>query len=374
MIYKKATAVPVPTSLISKSAKLVAYLLMLAVGFYFAGCTSPTDNETNPPAAPANLTTSAISSTTVELTWEDNSYDEEGFGIERKTGEEWEVAGTVGVDTETFTDTTLSPETSYTYRVSAFNSDGVSAYSNESTVITPAANQGFDWGFVSIPAGSFEMGSPDDEEGRRGDEGPVHTVTFATGFKMLATEITQGMWKQVMGEDNNPSFWRGDNLPVEQVDWDETQEFLAELNLLDPGKDYRLPSEAEWEYACRAGTTTRFYWGDDPDYSLEGDYAWFFGNFDEETHLVGTKLPNAWGLYDMCGNVWEWCEDDTHGDYTGAPTDGSAWIDDPRAEERTWRGGSIRSWSENCRSASRGGFGPGLGSGWRGFRIVCNDD
>ena len=151
---------------------------------------------------------------------------------------------------------------------------------------------------------------------------------------------------------------------------DDAQTFLAALNQQDPGKDYRLPSEAEWEYACRAGTTSRFYWGDDSAYSQIGTYAWYFGNFDEHTHPVGTKAPNAWGLYDMIGNVWEWCEDDSHADYTGAPTDGSAWIDSPRGAERTWRGGSIRSYEVVCRSAKRGGFGAGVGTGWRGFRIV----
>ena len=191
---------------------------------------------------------------------------------------------------------------------------------------------------------------------------------------MLSTEITQLQWKTVMGADYNPSFWKGDSLPVEQiVSWDSCQSFLAKLNQLDPGKNYRLPSEAEWEYACRAGTTTRFYWGDDPDYLRVESYAWYFGNFNESTHPVATKIPNAWGLYDMCGNVWEWCEDDSHDNYNGAPTDGSAWVDSPRGAERTWRGGSIRSYGAMCRSARRGGVGAGVGTGWRGFRIVRDD-
>ena len=373
----RATQPPVEQTFLSvhlplKSAKLIP-IVLLAVALYTGGCSNPTKTDTNPPATPTNLTATAKSSVTIELTWQNQSSDEQGFNIERSTGEQWAVAGQVGVDIETFLDTGLSPETSYIYRVNAYNGDGVSSYSNESTATTLPAGPASDWEFASIPAGSFDMGSPDDEVGRYGDEDPVHRVTFANGFKMLATEVTQRKWKEIMGADNNPSFSRGDSLPVEQVGWDDTQRFLTILNQQDPGEDYRLPSEAEWEYACRAGTTTRFYWGDDPDYSQIGTYAWFFGNFTNRTSPVGTKTPNAWGLYDMIGNVWEWCDDDAHADYTGAPTDGSSWAETPHDTTHTWRGGSIRSYDIVCRSANRGGYGAGVGTGWRGFRVVRRD-
>jgi len=355
-----------------ESAKLTL-IALLAVALYTGGCSNPSEDDTNPPAAPTNLIATAKSSTTVELTWQNQSSDEQGFNIERSTGNQWAAAGQVGTDIETFLDAGLSPETSYIYRVNAFNGDGVSPYSNESAATTLPAGPASDWEFVSIPAGSFDMGSPDDEVGRYGDEDPVHRVTFANGFKMLSTEVTQRKWKEIMGAGNNPSFSRGDSLPVEQVGWDDAQRFLTILNQQDPGKDYRLPSEAEWEYACRAGTTSRFYWGYDSSYSQIGTYAWFFGNFTNRTYPVGTKTPNAWGLYDMIGNVWEWCDDDAHADYTGAPTDGSSWAETPHDTSHTWRGGSIRSYDIVCRSAKRGGYGAGVGTGWRGFRVVYRD-
>ena len=137
------------------------------------------------------------------------------------------------------------------------------------------------------------------------------------------------------------------------------------------GKTYRLPTEAEWEYACRAGTTTRYYFGDDA--SQLGDYAWYSANSQSKTHPVGQKKPNAWGLYDMSGNVWEWCEDDWHDNYIGAPTDGSAWLinNDNRSHLKCLRGGS---WFESpnlCRSAYRSGNLPDGVYNFNGFRVAC---
>ena len=214
--------------------------------------------------------------------------------------------------------------------------------------------------FVTIPSGSFMMGSNDG----RGDEKPMHNV-YIKSFRMMTTEVTQAQWTAVMG--NNPSNWKGDDLPVEQVSWNDCQEFIRKLNQLDPGKGYRLSTEAEWEYACRAGTTTKYYTGNsDSDLGRAG---WYSSNSGSKTHPVGQKEPNAWGLYDMHGNVWEWCADWYHGNYNGAPQDGSARLS-PSGNSRVLRGGSWRSGPSFCRSASRNWFDPDIRDYYLGFRLA----
>ncbi|QDV91080.1 Serine/threonine-protein kinase pkn1 [Phycisphaerae bacterium RAS2] len=189
---------------------------------------------------------------------------------------------------------------------------------------------------VLIPAGEFMMGSPDDEEDRDSDEGPQHRVRISKPFYMGKYEVTQAQWQAIMG--SNPSRFKGDGtLPVDSVSWEDCQAFCKKLSSRS-GKEVRLPSEAEWEYACRAGTTTRFCFGDS-DSSL-GSYAWYDENSDNKTHSVGGKRANAWGLHDMHGNVWEWCEDTHHDNYTGAPTDGRAWTTGGKQTSRVLRGGS----------------------------------
>ncbi|WP_256868485.1 formylglycine-generating enzyme family protein, partial [Candidatus Entotheonella palauensis] len=158
-----------------------------------------------------------------------------------------------------------------------------------------------------IPAGRFMMGSPDDEEGRFGDEGPQHEVELSRGFWLFDTPCTQALWQAVM--DDNPSAFKGEHRPVEQVSWEDCQIFLEEVNRRLPGLELGLPTEAQWEYACRAGTTTARYHGD------VDAIAWYGDNSGDETHDVGLKRPNAWGLYDMLGNVYEWCHDGDY-DYT----------------------------------------------------------
>lgn len=186
---------------------------------------------------------------------------------------------------------------------------------------------------VWIPAGSFMMGSEDNEYGWVQYTTPVHEVTLS-GFYIGAYEVTQTQYLAVMG--TNPSYFQGtsypdsENNPMEQVSWYEAKEFCEKLSE-QTGWTFTLPSDAQWEYACRAGTTTLYSFGDD-DEDL-GDYAWWGGNSNGTggpfgTHPVGTKLPNPWGLYDMHGNVWEWCLDSWHSNYTGAPTDGRAWEPD----------------------------------------------
>jgi uncharacterized repeat protein (TIGR01451 family) len=219
--------------------------------------------------------------------------------------------------------------------------------------------------FVLIPAGEFEMGSPSDEEGRGSDEGPVHHVNIGKAFYMGRYEVTQKQWRAIMGD--NPSYFKGDDdLPVEEVSWDDVQEFIKKLNEKEGTNKYRLPSEAEWEYACRAGTSTRYSFGDS-ELRL-GDYAWYSDNSDMKTHPVGQKNPNSWGLYDMHGNVWEWVQDSWHDSYDGAPADGSAWEGD--GADRVGRGGGCDTRAGRCRSAIRVHLTPRLCDSHLGFRIL----
>ena len=215
---------------------------------------------------------------------------------------------------------------------------------------------------VSIPGGTFMMGSTEDPI-----EMPVHTVTLQ-GFQIGAYEVTQAQYEAIMG--SNPSYFQGfgtENNPVEQVSWYEAREFCTLLSA-QTGRTFTLPSEAQWEYACRAGSTTRYSFGDDD--GLLYNYAWWNANSNGTTPPVGTKLPNAWGLYDMHGNVYEWCLDSWHDSYTGAPTDGSAW-EPETGSLRMVRGGSwvIGVWFG--RSASRDcSHEPSWWDDRTGFRVV----
>ncbi|AKB25921.1 hypothetical protein MSMTP_2452 [Methanosarcina sp. MTP4] len=219
--------------------------------------------------------------------------------------------------------------------------------------------------FVLIPEGEFRMGSPSDEEGRYNGEDPVHKVTIEESYYLGKYEVTQEQWGEVMG--SNPSYFEGDDLPVEQVSWNDVQEFIEKLNEKEGTNKYRLPSEAEWEYACRAGTTTRYYFGDGD--SKLGDYAWYTENSGSKTHSVGQKKPNPWGLYDMHGNVWEWCQDTYCSDYSVALSDGSA-CESRNPFARIRRGGSGANCARNCRSATRSYNGAGSRSSFLGFRVL----
>jgi formylglycine-generating enzyme required for sulfatase activity len=202
--------------------------------------------------------------------------------------------------------------------------------------------------FVEIPEGEFDMGSPSSEKYRKFNEGPVHHVNISYNFYMGKYEVTQKQWRDVMG--NDPSFFKGDDLPVEQVSWNDVHIFIKKLNEIEGTDKYRLPSEAEWEYAARAGTTTMYSYGNNE--SELGDYAWYIGNSNGTTHAVGQKKPNPWGLYDMHGNVWDWVQDSWHDSYDGAPSNGSAWvsIDTPFKVDR---GGVFRQGIDKSRSAMR---------------------
>ena len=245
--------------------------------------------------------------------------------------------------------------------------------------------------FMLIPAGSFDMGAEYDPIWSGSNERPVHPVTIGYDFYMCRTEITQAQWLAVMqswpSDKYNPNTYSqyglGDNYPAYFISWNHCQNFITALNQLGQGT-FRLPSEAEWEYACRAGTTTRFYFGDSDDCWIEcddcaagvmpgkrSDYMWFCGSIGPEgTIPVGQFIPNGFGLYDMHGNAWEWCEDDWHNNYTNAPEDGSPWVESPRAYNRVMRGGSRNEYAKYCRSASRGAVSGDSGSNSIGFRLM----
>ncbi|TVR07156.1 MAG: formylglycine-generating enzyme family protein [Phormidium sp. GEM2.Bin31] len=255
---------------------------------------------------------------------------------------------------------------------------------------------------VNIPAGSFQMGSPSSESSRSSNESPQHSISVPEFF-LGRTPVTQAQWRAVAqlpqihrSLESDPSRFNGDELPVENVTWYDCIEFCARLSQAT-GKNYRLPSEAEWEYACRAGTTTPFHFGE----TISPEVANYDGNstygqgktgvYREKTTPVGSfKAANAWGLYDMHGNLYEWCLDDWHGSYEGTPDDGRPWFEDDNYSdfEEDWqhwlytilqhsnnkllRGGC---WYHNpgyCRSANRSNGNPDRCYSGRGFRVALS--
>ena len=212
-----------------------------------------------------------------------------------------------------------------------------------------------DMDFCRIPAGTFFMG----------EQETLHQVTLTKDFYLARHPITQALWQTIMG--NNPSHFKGENHPVDQVSWEDVQEFIANLNERTGENLYRLPTEAEWEYACRSGSSGTYSFGDDE--KLLGEHAWFNNNSEQKTHPVGGKKPNAWGLYDMHGNVWEWCQD-WHGDYPqGSVTDPVGLSSGTR---RVFRGGSWFYGAGYCRSAIRFRCAPGYGYIILGSRLAAS--
>ncbi len=214
---------------------------------------------------------------------------------------------------------------------------------------------------VEIPAGSFAMGSNRGEE----DEKPLHNVTISQPFAIGRTEVTQAQWQLLM--NTNPSYFVdcGDNCPVEQVSWNDVQDFIKKLNA-KTGKQYRLPSEAEWEYACRAGKEQEYCGSDIADkVSWNGYNSGSF--FFKKTHPVAKKDANSFGLFDMSGNVWEWVADDYHDSYNGAPADGSVWLN---GSMHVLRGGSWGYDQPFSRAAARSKFGGNYRYYSYGFRLA----
>jgi formylglycine-generating enzyme required for sulfatase activity len=228
---------------------------------------------------------------------------------------------------------------------------------------------------IFIKGDTFTMGSPDSELDSSNNESPQHLVTIPD-FYMGKYAVTQAQWRAIMGK--NFSNFPGDNRPVEQVSWYETIDFCEKLSYLT-GKKYRLPSEAEWEYACRAGTRTPFHFGETITPNLVNYYGVYPRKSQHQspkgTTEVGSFPPNAFGLYDMHGNVSEWCQDIYHDNYHGAPTDGTSWGKNQEIDENTrvvMRGGSWDNLGSHCRSASRFSSFPGFLYYLIGFRLALS--
>jgi len=223
--------------------------------------------------------------------------------------------------------------------------------------------------FVLIPSGEFKMGRPRRGRFRDTDE-RQHKVTISRPFYIQTSELTQAQWEAVIG--NNPSHFKncGEDCPVEGISWDDCQEFIRRLNQMEGTDKYRLPTEAEWEYACGAGNSTRFCFGDSD--SQLGEYGWYVDNSGEQPHPVGQKEPNAWGLYDMHGNVWEWCQDWYKKKYPWRHTT------DPKGPShglyRVTRGGGWFNEAMDCRSANRSSSPDYYGNYMIGFRLVRSLD
>lgn len=245
----------------------------------------------------------------------------------------------------------------------------------------------FGMAFVHVPAGSFPMGCGESDDQCLYDEKPRHLVTVSQPFYLGKFEVTQAQWAAVMG--TRPGAFRGDDLPVENVSWDDAQEFIRRLNALEGTDKYRLPTEAEWEYAARAGTMTKFSF----DAARAGEYAWYWDDSGNTTHPVGEKLPNPLGLHDMHGNVWEWVRDwygdDEYGrrlaaspgnplrgtnsplkDEKGFSADPSG---PPEGAFRVLRGGGWSNDLRYLRSAHRHGYPPGVRRANVGFRVAISD-
>ena len=277
----------------------------------------------------------------------------DGYGTDSKTvsileGQTASLSGVLTTHTSTHTSSSVA---------SGFSSSG-------NTITIPVKN-GISIDMVRVEAGTFTMGATAEMEDPYDDERPTHRVTLTNDYYIGKYEVTQALWKAVMG--NNPSGFKGDNLPVEMVGWDDCQEFIGKLNRIT-GKKFRLPTEAEWEYAARGGNKSRGY-----QYSGSNnlsDVAWYDDNSGNKTHAVGTKQPNELGIYDMSGNVWEWCQD-WYGAYSSSsqvnPTGANS------GSSRMIRGGCWISGARGCRSSYRYDCTPGYRRNGVGLRLVLSE-
>jgi len=265
----------------------------------------------------------------------------------------------VGTSSPTFRTPALTVATTYWVRVT--NACGqVDSAAATVNITAPTLRNDFGMEFVQIQPGEFTMGCSPGDSGCSAVESPAHRVRITKGFQIGKYEVTQQQWQAVIG--SNPSWFKGVTLPVEQVSWDDVQAFLGRLNARNDGFRYRLPTEAEWEYAARAGTTDKYAGA-----SALGDVAWYDSNSGSTTHPVGQKRPNAWGMYDMLGNVWEWCQD-WYGVYSSGAADNPAGPSS--GPGRTTRGGSWVSYAWDARASYRVRVAPEVRSGSGGFRCV----
>jgi formylglycine-generating enzyme required for sulfatase activity len=276
------------------------------------------------------------------------------------------------------------PLSVFNFEVVGVNAKGeqIKKESKQSQYFSEDLGNGITLEMVAIPGGTFLMGSPPNEKNSYDDERPQQKVNVPTFF-IGKYPITQAQWQAIAATakididlETNPSKFKGDELPVEQVNWYQATEFCKRLSR-ETKREYRLPSEAEWEYACRAGTTTPFYFGETITGELANYDAGYTyadepkGEYREETTPVGQFPPNAFGLYDMHGNVWEWCADTWHDNYDRAPRDGSVWIKNGDDNCSPLRGGSWFSDPYDCRSASRNHYYRRDDFNGFGFRVVC---
>ena len=277
-----------------------------------------------------------------------------GYATSRQTvtiseGQTASISGSLTSSTSSFTANTLSSSSS----------------SPSGNTITIPVKNGISIEMVKVEAGSFNMGATPEMENPYDSEKPVHRVTLTNNYYIGKYEVTQALWQAVMG--SNPSGFKGDNLPVEEVSWNECQDFISKLNAMT-GKRFRLPTEAEWEYAARGGKKSRGY-----QYSGNntlGDIAWYSGNSSSRTHAVGTKQPNELGIYDMAGNVWEWCQD-WKGSYSSSPLVNP--IGAVSGSLRVYRGGSWSSSARGCRTSCRNCFTPNGRDNNLGLRLVLSE-
>ncbi|WP_063800776.1 SUMF1/EgtB/PvdO family nonheme iron enzyme [Mastigocoleus testarum] len=296
-----------------------------------------------------------------------------------------------------FSPASLPEITTFEFEVVTVDTQGrkTKRSSEQAEYFTEYLGDGVALEMVSIPGGKFQMGAPQDEKASQESERPQHMVNVEPFF-MSRYPITQAQWKIVVNssqieerplEFDDPSCFKGDNLPVERVSWYEAQEFCQRLSR-KTGRIYRLPSEAQWEYACRAKETTPFHFGKTITTDLanyrgqdreinghlyQGTYGGELPGVDRQrTTEVGSFPPNAFGLCDMHGLVWEWCADYEHENYQDAPSDGSVWLSDGNEEYRILRGGSWDSFPHLCRSASRFSESADVRDKEFGFRVVCS--
>lgn len=325
-------------------------------------------------ALAAPTLTVTTSGTTVSLSWTSVA-GATGYTLYYAPYPKADPIGNIPMGNKTSMSASLSDGAAFYVALQAYDSVESSGYSNIEHFIISSTSYTNSLGqtFVLLPAGTFTMGSLS-SAGMYYTEGPQHQVTLTPSFYMQTTEVTQAQWEAVM-EDNPSTFSGCPTCPVEWVSWDDIQEFITKLNARGEGT-YSLPTEAQWEYAARAGSTTAFYNGGitelgcgyDPNLDAIG---WYCYNSDNQTHPVAGKAPNAWGLYDMSGNVWEWCSDwYSNGYYSISPAVNPQGPSS--GDYRVIRGGSWYYKAQSCRSASRLYHPP---SGWRaelGFRLVLS--
>lgn len=312
------------------------------------------------------------------------------FGSQGPVGPSWNTYPTISYDPDrqefyTVWDMTLTPD-------NILSPELIEFFSNQPPWWKPPLPQKWtldEIDYEHIPANAFYMGSPASEVGHLSFEAPVHRVQMTYGFYLSKTEVTQKQWRHVMGSQTPYDMQDalGDDLPMRRVSWHDAQAFAAALQARNPTRRFRLPTEAEWESAARAGGTTRFYWGDDPSLASSDTYAWTLGNSSLDIHLVGMLRPNDWGLLDMSGNVNEWVQDRYHDNYNSAPTDGSRWgtpertfADDPDFLADPYfiiygvvRGGCYNWAPAEARSAFRYAEDPDSRRPYTGFRIVMEE-